>query len=664
VAVVFIATPTGPGITPISTALTPEAVMNSTRSGTAITIDTAIKEHGYGSWKHDSAASASAYFARASPLADAGRRITFWFRIDNTPTVAGNTFMRILTAGDGTVGQIGIDTNRNLRLYAGATGTTLQATGSTVLSLSTWYKISFCYTITSASVSEWRVYLGTSTTPELTASNPSSQIIGSSRWRIGWTGTAPGANIVCYTHDYYIDDSSALTNPNADGLIRVTEKRPSALGNLNNFDTAVGAGANRWDRVNERPANSANRYTQAGTTQQQENYTVQAASVGDDDITGAPILAWAPWVYYSVAAASGSVLASIIANGSPVTLTTRVASGVYQGDTTVVASTSYPSGNNVVGLRSSGSAVDVHLADCGVFIAYTPAVAASEKMPLPISTPRQKRRIISRNYSLCWQPFIPRVAAVGGRPADAYSTLILATADLAAYYRLDEPSGTLCEDSGPNSIDLTYTNTPSLNQTGLLNVGTNPAVDFEQASSQYAIGPTSAFLQGGSALTVEMWVRPESFSNFCPVGLFGSGTDKGWWVNMVAAPQFWVSIDGSAQLSADSSLTLTAGVKYHLVATYDGETSTIWIDAVQRGSNTAPTGAIHTVTTANAFALGRLGALNSDYYDGILDEVSVYNRVLSSNEINQHFTVGSMARRERENRIFQIVSRTPVRAVQ
>jgi len=347
------------------------SLFEGTLSG-IVTIDTsAAKHHGYGCLKHDSGASASAYRAKNSVLADAGRRISFWYENDGLPAAANSSILRVMTSANAQVAAIIVDSAGHLRLQGGASGTTVLATGLSTLNLGQWYRIALCYTITSASVSEWRVYLDG--VLELTASNPATQVTASANLRIGWAGTSPGANVIMRSSDVYVDDSTALTDP---GDIWVTNKMPASLGSLNAFDTPVGTGTNRWDRVNERPVSTANRYTHAATAQATEEYGVEAAAVGEDNLTGATIVGWGAWAYFGVAAAAGSTLANIVCNGSPVATTTTVNSGLYQCQEKIAAVATYP-GANATGLRSTGTTVDTNLADCGVLVAYIPGAVVN-----------------------------------------------------------------------------------------------------------------------------------------------------------------------------------------------------------------------------------------------------------------------------------------------
>jgi hypothetical protein len=339
----------------------------------SVVAQTTVKEHGWGSFKHDTVASASAYVVAGGVLADAGRRISVRMRFDHTPDpAAGTGIIRIMTSTSGNIAEVRLDSAGHLRLYAGSTGGTLQQTGSTTLSMNgtTWYRIAFCYTITSSSVNEFRVYLDG--TQELTASDVASQTTGTSHLRVGYTGTTAGANKVMYSQDHYVDNDTGLTDP---GNVRVTGKMPASISGTTNAWATVGSGTNRWDRVDERPASTANRYTQTANTQVIEQFLVEADSVGDDDLTGATVLGKTGWAHYAVAAGAGSTLISMYLQGGLFTLTTTAASGVYQ--THFKVATSAHASADLIGLRSSGTTADSNFAEAGILIAYTTATSVS-----------------------------------------------------------------------------------------------------------------------------------------------------------------------------------------------------------------------------------------------------------------------------------------------
>jgi hypothetical protein len=47
--------------------------------------------------------------------------------------------------------------------------------------------------------------------------------------------------------------------------------------------------------------------------------------------------------------------------------------------------------------------------------------------------------------------------------------------------------------------------------------------------------------------------------------LFGSGTDKGWWINLQTNAEFYISTTGSNQLQASKALGTAA--THHIVGT-------------------------------------------------------------------------------------------------
>src|SRR3990167_4845723 len=117
----------------------------------AVTYDTGQKKSGLASWKADSGAgNAAAYLRKTAILADAGRRISVYFRFNAFPA----NVMSILTLFDSTEGLWSLEVQVNpsgVLSFEGVTGSTL--------STGIWYRICLAYTITSSTISEFRVYL-------------------------------------------------------------------------------------------------------------------------------------------------------------------------------------------------------------------------------------------------------------------------------------------------------------------------------------------------------------------------------------------------------------------------------------------------------------------------------------------------------------------------
>lgn len=234
--------------------------------------------------------------------------------------------------------------------------------GST-LSTDTWYRISFAWTVTSDTIYTVKQYLNgvldatVANTGQLFASVPDTISCGWAR------NTDAGSNLSLHMKHFYFDDSSSLTDI---GNVRVTAKRPIALGTANAFDTPIGSSTNRWESVNERALSEAKGWQQAGSGQVGEYYTLQAASVGDVDLTGKTLVSRSAWMW-AKATAGGSGTPGIMNNGSVTAKTLTASPALY---TVITDSASYPSNTDGIGMRSSGTTDDVFLYECGTLIAY------------------------------------------------------------------------------------------------------------------------------------------------------------------------------------------------------------------------------------------------------------------------------------------------------
>lgn len=183
----------------------------------------------------------------------------------------------------------------------------------------------------------------------------------------GWIG-APGANQICWFDQIYIDQGDDLTDP---GNILMTAKLPAAV-NVGNFDTTVGTGA-----VDERPVSLTNHMRQNAITQVFQNYTLQAASVGDVDISAETYVGHMGWVI--VAKISGSSTGTgITVNGTTTAIAmSSLTSGAVTFFRKAVTGSVYPSDAAGIGARSFSGTSDMLLYECGVVVAYQGPTSAA-----------------------------------------------------------------------------------------------------------------------------------------------------------------------------------------------------------------------------------------------------------------------------------------------
>lgn len=188
-------------------------------------------------------------------------------------------------------------------------------------------------------------------------------------------------------------------------------------------------------------------------------------------------------------------------------------------------------------------------------------------------------------------------------------------------------TGNMWYDLSGNGNDVTMENAGSISWTGgsisYFSTGSNGW--FTRSN---AIGvPT-----GNSEYTLSAWVQLGSTWNgngMLSIGPFGSGNESNalrsgstnqilnyWWTN---------------DLAVNSSVSPTTAW-FNVVATFDGTTRSIWVDGASIGSDTPGSG--HNVSNSDIQVAKTAG---SEYLQGNIGQVLMYDRALSSTEILGNF---------------------------
>ncbi len=309
--------------------------------------------------------------SRSNAVQDSGTRCSFWMYLPSIPAAA--TFFALMDDGASTSIRLRVETNGTTSVVV-TTGT---VTGSTVISAATWTQYSFAYTINNSTDNEIRYWINGVSEASITDATLNSTATNRISLR---TSTAAA---VAYFDDIICDDSSALTNIGAGGL-RVTAKRPIANGTANQFTTEVGTGpapdgasgcAGHSCNVSERPASASFGWQifNAGGVVLTEEYSIQSASAGDVNLTGATIVGLGGWIFGQSSDASTPSI--MLAGSSAGTLS--FGAGVLLVYQKFSATGTYPAGNTDIGLVSDTTVTTFVVYEAGINVAYIPAAAAT-----------------------------------------------------------------------------------------------------------------------------------------------------------------------------------------------------------------------------------------------------------------------------------------------
>ena len=205
---------------------------------------------------------------------------------------------------------------------------------------------------------------------------------------------------------------------------------------------------------------------------------------------------------------------------------------------------------------------------------------------------------------------------------------------LVAQWHMDENGGTNVPDSSSNGNH------------GTLNVGSGDNANSKWVNSKEGLGkalefdggndyvkvPDSNSLDGFSAMTIEAWVKPDVTSGSNTIlAKVKSGQES--YRLTICNDKFYGIIENGVH-SGGGSFSISATTDWqHLALLYDGSTITLYVNGIRDSTTFSYTYGVG--TTATDLWIGKWYS-NTDFFNGIIDEVHIYNRALTEQEIRRH----------------------------
>jgi hypothetical protein len=205
-------------------------------------------------------------------------------------------------------------------------------------------------------------------------------------------------------------------------------------------------------------------------------------------------------------------------------------------------------------------------------------------------------------------------------------------------------TGTLWRDMSGNNYNGTLTNAPTYSSEN------GGSIVFDGTNDHVTISSNLSTIVGASLpATWSAWVNvSSSTSNRMIIGsAWANGGAHMRLTGTTHAPadrvRFLYFSDGSNGTGVDSVATFTSGWQ-NFVVTYNGQGTShsnfkMYVNG-QQVSVTDPTfGSPTSVRTVTNFSIGAAAAENAAYYNSNISQVSIYNRVLTDEEILRNFNV-------------------------
>jgi hypothetical protein len=208
------------------------------------------------------------------------------------------------------------------------------------------------------------------------------------------------------------------------------------------------------------------------------------------------------------------------------------------------------------------------------------------------------------------------------------------------YWKFDEGSGSVAHDSSGNGNDgIIHDATWTSGKMG-------NALHFNGVDSWVEI-PNSLTLTGLSQITLEAWIQEDSINSelkgiISKCDGYAPPTNAEYFLGTNDNGRILFDIDNKVSIAGNNPsahLITEAGRWYHVAGTWSGYDYAIYVNGIQVFSGTCTP----QTTGSNSLPvqIGRHGTWSWVYFLGIIDEVEIYDRALTANEILADYLVGS-----------------------
>ncbi len=197
--------------------------------------------------------------------------------------------------------------------------------------------------------------------------------------------------------------------------------------------------------------------------------------------------------------------------------------------------------------------------------------------------------------------------------------------NLVSWWKFDEGSGTTAYDSAGTNHGAIY---------GAQWIASpiDGALSFDGVNDYVDCGNNESLQITGTEISLSAWVKWDSADNWSTIAMKAS--DESWrdgyglYAHSDNTVNFYVT---QWNVNVASKSFTADGLWHHVVGTYDGSNVRIYVDAGE-GTPDSYTGSISNAN--HSLEIGR-GIYNAYNFDGLIDDVRIYDRALSAEEIWQ-----------------------------
>ena len=218
---------------------------------------------------------------------------------------------------------------------------------------------------------------------------------------------------------------------------------------------------------------------------------------------------------------------------------------------------------------------------------------------------------------------------------------------LVGYWSFNEGTSTIATDFSGNGNRGVLTNiaNPPTSTSGWTNGKIGQALNFD-GSNDFVTIPDASSLKPVTTISYSAWVYPRAIGSAQSIFEKGNTNTAGYALVITSGGKFCPAIKTtSGHMQGSSNTNVQLNTWQHIAATYDGTTLTFYLNGVKDTLITAGCGILNNTgdithdTSALTFGM-RTGATLP--FDGLIDDVRIYNRVLNADEVKALYDSGAV----------------------
>jgi Concanavalin A-like lectin/glucanases superfamily len=207
----------------------------------------------------------------------------------------------------------------------------------------------------------------------------------------------------------------------------------------------------------------------------------------------------------------------------------------------------------------------------------------------------------------------------------AWSAFAALDPSLVGWWPLDDGAGTVAIDATGNGNDGTINGTPQW-VPGMI----GGALEFNGSDNYIDCGDSPTFIIPVN-ITIACWIKVNAFTtNWQAIVTTGDGS---WRVHRSSSSNnvAW-GTSGVAPTDLTGTTDVSTGDWFHIAATYDGTQKILYINGAVDATSDSTGNIGDSTYNVN---IGENNQATGRYFDGIIDDVQIYNRALSEAEVNK-----------------------------